>query len=46
MYKPKNKIIGYYGNRDNKSAASYWRKNSGLKCRAQRSDKGKKRQKY
>jgi len=46
MYKPKNKIIGMYGNRDNKSAASYWRKNSGLKCRAQRCDKGKKRKKY
>ena len=42
----KNKIIGMYSNRDNKSAAAYWRKNSGLKCRARRSDFGKKRKKY
>lgn len=44
--KTKNKIVGMYGNRDNKNAAKYWRESCGVKCRAQRSDKGKKRKSY
>jgi len=43
----KSKVIGYYGNRDNKNYAKYLRTACGIKnARAQRSDKGTKRKKY
>ena len=37
------KIVGMYGNRDNKSYAKYLRESCGVKARAKRSDAGKKR---
>jgi len=37
------KKVGMYGNKDNKSYAKYLRESCGVKARAQRSDKGKKR---
>jgi len=46
LMKTKNKIIGMYTKSANKSAAKYWRESCGVKCRAQRSDKGKKRRKF